>query len=110
MLVATGEDDAVGMLKELMDLFTSEADPKCLEIQKAASELDRIQCNRLAHALAGASANLGCLRLSKLCRGYENGAKESLTQAELVQGAKDIEVLYRESVVAMQEEIGKIGK
>jgi HPt (histidine-containing phosphotransfer) domain-containing protein len=110
MLVATGEDDAVGMLTELLDLFTGEADPKFVEIHKAALELDRIKCNRQAHALAGASANLGCLRLSKLCRAYESGAKDTLTQAELIQGAKDIEALYRLSVTAMKEEIGKIGK
>jgi HPt (histidine-containing phosphotransfer) domain-containing protein len=110
MLVATGEDDAVGMLTELLDLFTSEAEPKFADIMGAATDLDRIRCNRQAHALAGASANLGCLRLSKLCRAYENGAKEELTQAELIQGAKEIEVLYAASVEAMRAEIEKIGK
>jgi HPt (histidine-containing phosphotransfer) domain-containing protein len=110
MLVATGEDDAVGMLTELLELFTGESEPKFAEMQKAATELDRTKCNRLAHALAGASANLGCLRLSKLARGYENGAKADLTQPELIQGAKDIEALYRQSVTEMKAEIAKIGK
>lgn len=110
MLVATGEDDAVGMLTELLDLFTSEAEPKFADIMDAATSLDRVRCNRLAHALAGASANLGCLSLSKICRAYENGAKEELTQQELIQGAKEIEVVYAASVEAMRAEIDKIGK
>jgi HPt (histidine-containing phosphotransfer) domain-containing protein len=110
MLVSTGEDDAVNMITELLDLYTGEADPKFVEMQKAAAELDRYKFNRMAHALAGASANLGCLRLSQVCRAYEHGAKADLSQDELVQGASAIEALYRISVEAMKVEIGKIGK
>jgi len=110
MLVSTGEDDAVSLINELLGLFVAEADPKFLDMRKAASELDRYKFNRLAHALAGASANLGCLRLSQVCRAYEHGAKADLTMDELVAGALAIEALYRISVEAMQAEIAKIGK
>ena len=110
MLVATGESDAVNMLTELMGLFTGEADPKFEEMRKAALELDRMKYNKLSHALAGASANLGCLRLSKVCREYEHGAKDTLSQDDLIQGVTDIQNLYRISVDAMQAEIAKIGK
>ena len=110
MLVATGEDDAVGMINELLGLYTADGDPKCAELHKAAAGPDRIQCNRLAHALAGASANLGCFRLSQLCRAYEHGAKEEFSQDELIKGAVAIETLYRVSVEAMKNEVAKIGK
>jgi HPt (histidine-containing phosphotransfer) domain-containing protein len=110
MLVATGEADAANMLNELMGLYTAEADPKFNDMRKAAVDLDRVAYNKLSHALAGASANLGCLRLSKVCREYEHGAKDTLSQDELIQGVTDIQNLYRISVKAMNEEIAKIGK
>jgi HPt (histidine-containing phosphotransfer) domain-containing protein len=110
MLVATGEADAANMLTELMGLFTAEADPKFDDMRKAAVDLDRSKYNKISHALAGASANLGCLRLSKVCREYEHGAKDALSQADLIQGVTDIQNLYRISVTAMNEEIAKIGK
>jgi len=110
MLVSTGEDDAVNMINELLGLYTGEAEPKFIEMQKAAADLDRYKFNRLAHALAGASANLGCLRLSQVCRAYEHGSKADLTRDELVFGASAIEALYSLSIDAMKVEITKIGK
>ena len=110
MLVSTGEDDAANMITELLGLYTEETEPKFAEMQKAATDLDRYKFNRLSHALAGASANLGCLRLSQLCRAYEHGAKADLSQEDLVQGASTIETLYRLSVEAMKGEIAKISK
>lgn len=110
MLVLTGEDDAANMLAELLDLFTAEAEPKFVDLAQAAAKMDRIPCNRIAHALAGASANLGCLRLSKLCREYEHGAKETLSADDLVSGATAMEALYHISVDAMKAEIANIGK
>jgi HPt (histidine-containing phosphotransfer) domain-containing protein len=110
MLVSTGEDDAVNMINELLGLFTGEVEPKFIDMQKAAVEMDRYKFTRMAHALAGASANLGCLRLSQVCRAYEHGSKTDLTRDELVEGAKAIEALYRISIEAMQAEITKIGK
>lgn len=108
MLVATGEDDARNMLEELMDLYTGEADPKFEELRKAAADVDRHKCNRIGHALAGASANLGCLRLSMLCRAYEHGAKADMPADDLMQGALAIEALYKISVAEMKQEIAKL--
>ncbi|HNX05930.1 MAG TPA: Hpt domain-containing protein, partial [Opitutales bacterium] len=112
MLVETGEDDARGMLTELMGLFTGEAEPKFVELNKCAAEMDRYKCSRIAHALAGASGNLGCLRLSQMCRAYEHASNGTpgLSQEELVKGALDIAATYRISVEAMSVEIEKIGK
>jgi len=109
MLVETGEDDASGMLEELLDLFTGEAEPKFLELHQAAEDVDRHKCNRIAHALAGASANLGCLRLSHLARAFEQGAKADMPKEALMKGSRDIEALYHISVAEMKVEIAKLG-
>lgn len=108
MLVATGEDEAAEMLAELLELYTGEAEPKFVELYQAAGEVDRHKCNRIGHALAGASANLGLLRLSKLCRAYENGAKADWSKEDLEDGAKAIESLYHESVVEMKNRIAAL--
>ncbi|MBN1404433.1 MAG: Hpt domain-containing protein [Opitutales bacterium] len=109
MLVATGEDDASGMLVELLDLYTGEAEPKFVELYEAAAEVDRHKCNRIAHALAGASANLGLLRLSHVCRAYEQGARGDMSKEDLHDGAEAIEKLYHISVAEMKVEISKLG-
>ncbi|MFA5257275.1 MAG: Hpt domain-containing protein [Opitutales bacterium] len=109
MLVETGEDDASGMLVELLDLFTGEAEPKFLELHQASSDVDRHKCNRIAHALAGASANLGLLRLSMLCRAFEQGSKAEMPREALIKSATDIEALYLISVAEMRVEISKLG-
>lgn len=108
MLVATGEDEAREMLDELLELYTTEAEPKFIELYSAAEEVDRHKCNRIAHALAGASANLGLLRLSHVCRAYEQGAKTDLSKEDLQDGAQAIEKLYHVSVAEMQTEINKL--
>lgn len=112
MLVATGEDDAAGMLSELLGLFTGESEPKFAELNKCAATLDRYKCSRIAHALAGSSGNLGCLRLSQMCRAYEHASNGTpgLSQNELVQGALDIAAVYKISIEAMKTEIANIGK
>jgi HPt (histidine-containing phosphotransfer) domain-containing protein len=112
MLVDTGEDDAQGMLSELMGLFTGEAEPKFVELNKCAADVDRYKCSRIAHALAGASANLGCLRLSQMCRAYEHASNGNpcLSPADLVKDALDIAAVYKISVEAMNEAIARIGK
>jgi HPt (histidine-containing phosphotransfer) domain-containing protein len=112
MIVATCDDDAPGMLGELLGLFTGEAEPKFEELRSCAASLDRYKCSRIAHALAGASGNLGCLRLSRICRDYEHtsNANPGLTPAELASGAENIVAAYKVSVEAMQAEIAKLGK
>lgn len=107
MLVATGEDEAVALINELLELFTSEAEPKLKELKLAAAAQDCQRCNRIAHALAGASANLGGLRLASLCRAYENSVK-SQTPAELIDGAVHITEAYHITIEAMRDEVSRL--
>ena len=107
MLIATGEDEAVAMLNELLELYTGEAEPKLKELHSAAALGDRQRCNRIAHALAGASANLGGLRLASLCRAYENSV-QSQSVEQLKTGAVHIEETYHITVVEMRAEVAKI--
>ncbi len=109
MLVATGEDEAKAMLEELLDLYTQEAEPKFIELYQAAAEVDRHKCNRIAHALAGASANLGLLRLSQVCRAYEHGARSDMSREDLESGAALIEKAYHVAIVQMKVEIAALG-
>jgi hypothetical protein len=49
MLIATGEDEAASMLNELLELYTTEAEPKLKELHMMAALVDRHRCNRIAH-------------------------------------------------------------
>ncbi len=107
MLIATGEDEAASLLRELLDLYVGEAEPKLKELKQVAAMADRYRCNRIAHALAGASANLGGQRMAAVCRAYENSA-DSQSQSDLVTGAEYIESVYRLTVAEMEAEIAKL--
>jgi HPt (histidine-containing phosphotransfer) domain-containing protein len=108
MLIATGEDEAASMLNELLELYTTEAEPKLKELHMMAALVDRHRCNRIAHALAGASANLGGMRLAAFCRAYENSA-QTQTPLQLKEGATRIESTYHATVAEMRAEIAKLG-
>ncbi len=107
MLIETGEDEAAQMLQELLDLFVDETGRKLPELEQAAREGDRHRCNRIAHAIAGSSANLGGLRLSSFARAYEAAAATAL-QDDLIQDARSMKLLYDETVAAIQSEIQKL--
>lgn len=104
MLIEAGEGAAAELLEELLGLFIGEAEPQLAELgEKIASE-DHYRVERLMHALAGSSANLGALRLSQLARKIEHTA-ETASKAELLEWSAYLRNCYRESVALFQTQI-----
>jgi CheY-like chemotaxis protein len=60
----TGED----LIGQLATLFLADADIQLSALRLARGDEDAGAVNRIAHALSGASANLGATELARLCR------------------------------------------
>jgi len=98
MLIASGGDEAVDLISEILELFReeSEANLAALESRRKAGDLSEL--GRAAHALAGSSANIGAARLWQSAKSLEQSAKEgSLPSAEEIEALKS---LYEESIKA----------
>ena len=70
-----GEDDP-GLLLELVQLFLSDAPQRMREIESGLAQGDWKLLERAAHTLKSASANIGALGLSAICRELEAGARQ----------------------------------
>ena len=106
MLVGSMEDGDLDLLKELKELYCQETAAQLQRLQDALRTEDEGGQKKLAHAIAGSSANLGFLRLSKLMRHIENDAVES---AELVKLSAELESVYEESLQALDRIMGGAG-
>jgi PAS domain S-box-containing protein len=62
-----GEDTETDLLGELTELFLADAGVRALAIRHALVSGDADEIGRAAHALNGASANVGATRLAGLC-------------------------------------------
>jgi HPt (histidine-containing phosphotransfer) domain-containing protein len=69
-----GEDDP-GLLLELVQLFLGDAPLRMREIEQGLAQGDWKLLERAAHTLKSASANIGALGLSALCRELEASAR-----------------------------------
>lgn len=74
-----GEDDP-GLLVELIDLYLADAPQRMCEIENALATCDWKLLERAAHTLKSASANIGALSLSALCRELEFKARSGDAQ------------------------------
>lgn len=107
MLIETGEDAAAELIDELLGLFVDEADPKLDHLQDALQRDERTEAARDAHAIAGSSANLGALRLSKAARMMEHSVKDAAIP-DLVQLLTYLRSCYRESVDEFRAQIERL--
>jgi len=82
-----GGDDDPGLLLEVVGMFLEDAPLRMREIEQALQRGDLKLLERAAHSLKSASANVGAMALSGLCRRIEESARMSSTQgvADLVQ-------------------------
>ncbi len=71
-----GGDDDPGLVNELIDLFLDDASTRVESLLKAMQEEDLDELVQIAHALKSASANLGAMTLSVLCREIEQKARD----------------------------------
>lgn len=107
MLVEAGEEGAADLIEELLDLFKSEASPQLEAIHAAIQNRSFGDIERPAHALAGSSANLGGLRLSKLAKAMEISARDGASEP-LLTLAPQVNALYEDTVAAFASEIAKL--
>ncbi len=108
MLIETGEDAAAELIQELLDLFVEEAEPRLDSLQNALQTGDAGTAARDAHAIAGASANLGAQRLSKGARMLEHALKEEKNPAELIELLAYLRGCYKESVELFNSQISRL--
>jgi HPt (histidine-containing phosphotransfer) domain-containing protein len=109
MLVETGEEMAAEMLTELIDLFETEMTPRMSDLhQFCGSGSELMPLTKLAHAIAGSSGNLGCMRLSTMARYLENHIS-GIPLAELPAWGKAIEALYLETLETYKQRITELG-
>jgi len=71
-----GEEDP-GLLLELVELYLADAPERTAEMEQALAASDWKLLERAAHTLKSASANIGALGLSELCKELELKARGS---------------------------------
>jgi len=71
-----GGTEDPGLLVELIDLYLSDAPLRMAEIEQSFASGDWPLLERAAHTLKSASANIGALGLSELCKELECQARK----------------------------------
>lgn len=84
-----------GLLVELIDLYLSDAPQRMAEIESSLASGDWALLERAAHTLKSASANIGALGLSELCRQLECQARRRDPQVCLSLSKRSAEDLAR---------------
>jgi CheY-like chemotaxis protein len=89
-LAQLGGDTGDDFLGELAALFLADADAHVVALRQARADADAESVARLAHALSGASANLGATELARLCAAAAtpDGASALLVDAILLEGVE----------------------
>jgi HPt (histidine-containing phosphotransfer) domain-containing protein len=96
-----GGDEDPGLFVEVVDLFLGDAETKLHDLSRALASGDVKLLERTAHTLKSSSANVGALRLSRLCLEIEMLGRAARTDGaqELVGEAAR---LYAESRTALE--------
>lgn len=81
-----GGDDDPGLLLEVIGMFLEDAPTRILEIQQGLARGDIKLLERAAHSLKSASANVGAMQLSTVCKRIEEIARQQKSDgiAELI--------------------------
>lgn len=107
MLVEAGEEAAAELIQELLDLFKAESEPHLTTLKSAFAESNFPAVSRVAHALAGSSANLGGLRLAKLAKAIEHAA-DSQNGDLMKRLGVGIDALFVQTIEGFEKEISRI--
>ena len=92
------------LLRELVDLFRSDAVPLLETLRAAAVEGDAEALKRSAHGLKGAAANLGAKQLAAICQELEHLGRSGITAGAEVLVAK-VEAEYPQVIQALEAEV-----
>lgn len=81
-----GGDDDPGLLLEVIGMFLEDAPTRIKELQQGLATGDVKLLERAAHSLKSASANVGAMQLSSVCKRIEEIARQRKSDgiAELI--------------------------
>jgi CheY-like chemotaxis protein len=96
------------LLEKVIQMFIETSPSLLTSLQEAARADDREALRKAAHTLKSASANIGALPLSDLCRELENKIRtnESVDAISMVAA---IQAAYGKAHDALEEELARIG-
>jgi HPt (histidine-containing phosphotransfer) domain-containing protein len=97
---ATGDDDA--FISELIESYLAEGQANVDSLSAAAAHSDLALFTRAAHTLKSTSATVGAMRLSELCRGLEESARNG--RAEGLSGEVErVQATWLETIAALTD-------
>jgi len=108
MLISTGDSMAADLIEELLGLYTDESGKLVQSVSQANVESDPKIVSREAHAIAGSSANLGVLRISKITKALELSIVSDGFTSEVLALCAGLPAVYEESVKAVKAQIAEI--
>lgn len=104
LLLESGGDEPGELLGELIDLFQTEMSDRLARVEADHESGDRDMLAKDAHAIAGSSANMAGLRLSRLARAIEHAAPaEDLGKLEPY--VAELSPVYEETLAALRTKI-----
>ena len=71
------DDGALGLLKEMLGLFKTDTPDRIRAIEATLASGDLADMADLAHAIKGASANVGAVRVASVAREMEDAALDA---------------------------------
>lgn len=107
MLLGVAGEDGSELLRDLLEAFVIENISNLEGLKQAVTSCDLNMVARRAHAIAGSSANLGGVRLSKISSNMENEAPE-IDPLLLGHMVEQIEKTFQLTVQSIKAEIEKI--
>jgi HPt (histidine-containing phosphotransfer) domain-containing protein len=108
-LIDLGGDDYRGLLRELFQLFISEAEKATLQISGARETADWVAISRVLHRLKSSCANVGGLETSRLSGALEQDLRQgNLADAEsrlqvIVDQLASLKVALGQMIARMEE-------
>ena len=105
-LRALGEDDNGDFLREIVEVYLTDAPQRIAEMRRTHTEGDQENLIRAAHSLKGSSANVGAIRVKAAAQEIEHAARRG-ELAGLGDSIDGVEPLLQEAGGALNELLGQ---
>jgi HPt (histidine-containing phosphotransfer) domain-containing protein len=107
MLIESGGDEAAALLREIVDLYLEESELAFTQLAPALEGRDGESVRRLAHSLAGSSANIGARKVWADCKELEKLADEGKVD-QFPQTTTDLKATFDTTLKALQQLIVRL--
>lgn len=105
MLASVEEEAGDSLLKELIETFVSDNEPRFDQLTESCAKRDLAALRQHTHFMCGSTANLGILRVSQLCRQVEKAILDGQFDAFDAFPAQLV-AEYRTGMAALKERAG----